>query len=124
MSNRLLVTAAVTALLGCSDASGPETDVIRLAGTVRDATTQTPIDRAQVILQWSAGAFGIGTEWAETDVQGGYNLQRDFGGSRFTCDGFGITAQAAGYQPEFVQPDQIRCVSAVQTFDFALEPEN
>lgn len=124
MFNRVVMTVALTALVGCGDTTGPETDVIRLAGMVRDATTQAPIDGAQVILQWSAGAFGNGTEWAETDAQGGYSLQRDFGGARFSCDGFGITVQAAGYQSGFVQHGQIRCVSSVQTFDFALVPEN
>lgn len=122
MRNPIVMTA-ILMLLGCSDASAPErTTVIRFQGTVRSAAGQAPIDQAQVILQWSAGAFGTGTEWAETDVNGRYNLERDFGGAPFTCD-FGITAQATGYLPQFVQPAQIRCVPEVQTFDFALEPE-
>lgn len=49
------------------------------------------------------------TEWADTDAQGRYSLERDFGGARFTCDGFGITAQAEDDQPRFVQPGAIRC---------------
>ena len=125
MPNRLLLIAATAALLGCDgDAIAPgQTDPIRLRGVVTNAATQQPIEGAQVILQWSAGAFGIGTEWAETDTQGRYSLERDFGGASFTCEGFGITTQAEGYQPDFVQPGAIRCVTAVQTFDFALAPQ-
>lgn len=125
MFNRLLLFAVMIALLGCDgDATSPErTDVIRLAGTVTNAATQQPIEGAQVILQWSAGAFGTGTEWADTDAQGRYSLERDFGGASFTCDGFGITAQAEGYQPDFVQPGAIRCMTSVQTFDFDLAPQ-
>lgn len=122
MRNSIVMTAIV-ALLGCGEASAPETTtVIRFQGTVRSAAGQAPINQAQIILQWSAGAYGTGTEWAETNVQGRYTLERDFGGAPFTCD-FGITAQATGYRPQFVQPEQIRCVPEVQTFDFALEPE-
>jgi hypothetical protein len=125
MSNRFLLIAGTTALLGCDgDATSPQqTDAIRLAGTVTNAATEQPIEGAQVILQWSAGAFGTGTEWADTDAQGRYSLERDFGGARFTCDGFGITAQAEGYEPDFVQPGAIRCVTSVQAFDFALAPK-
>jgi hypothetical protein len=121
MRNPIVMTAIVT-LLGCSEASAPETSVIRFQGTVRSAAGQAPINQAQIILQWWAGAYGTGTEWAYTDVDGRYNLERDFGGGPFPCD-FGITAQATGYRPQFVQPAQIRCVPEVQTFDFALEPE-
>lgn len=125
MSIRILLIAATIALLGCDgDAISPQqTDPIRLAGTVTNAATQQPIEGAQVILQWSAGAFGTGTEWAETDAQGRYSLERDFGGARFSCDGFGITAQAEGHQPDFVQPGSIRCVTSLQIFDFALAPD-
>jgi hypothetical protein len=121
MRNPIVMTAIVI-LLGCSEASAPETTVIRFQGTVRSAAGQAPINQAQIILQWWAGAYGTGTEWAYTDVDGRYNLERDFGGTPFPCD-FGITAQATGYRPQFVQPEQIRCVPEVQTFDFALEPE-
>jgi hypothetical protein len=113
---------AIVALLGCGEANGPRTTVIRFQGTVRSAVGQAPIDQAQVILQWSAGAFGTGTEWAHTGVDGKYNLEKDFGGDPFGCE-FGITAQATGYSPQFVQPHQIRCVPEVQTFDFKLAPE-
>jgi hypothetical protein len=121
MRNSIMMTAIVT-LLGCSEASAPETRVIRFQGTVRSAVGQVPINQAEIILQWSAGAYGTGTHWAYTDVDGRYNLERDFGGVPFGCD-FGITAQATGYRPQFVQPEQIRCVAEVQTFDFALQPE-
>jgi len=118
-----VVTTAIVVLLGCGDASAPETTtVIRFQGTVRSAAGQAPIDQAQIILQWWAGAFGNGTHWAYTGVDGRYNLERDFGGEPFTCE-FGITAQATGYRPQFVQPEQIVCVPEVQTFDFTLEPE-
>ena len=121
---RLIVMTAIGALLGCSEASAPETTVtvIRFQGTVRSAAGLTPINQAQIILQWSAGAYGNGTHWAYTDVDGRYNLERDFGGVPFGCD-FGITAQATGYRPQFVQPEQIRCAPEVQTFDFTLQPE-
>jgi hypothetical protein len=114
----------IVVLLGCTEASAPEetTTVIRFQGTVRSTAGQAPINQAEIILQWSAGAFGTGTEWAYTNVEGRYSLERDFGGVPFGCD-FGITAQATGYRPKFVQPEQIRCVPEVQTFDFALEPE-
>lgn len=123
MRNPIVMTAIVV-LLGCGEASAPETTttVIRFQGTVRSAAGQAPIDQAQIILQWSAGAFGTGTHWAYTGVDGKYNLEKDFGGVPFTCD-FGITAQATGYRPKFVQPEQIVCVPEVQTFDFTLEPE-
>jgi hypothetical protein len=118
-----IVMIAIVALLGCGDASAPPTTtVIRFQGTVRSAPGQVPIDQAEIILQWSAGAYGTGTAWTYTDVDGRYNLERDFGGVPFGCD-FGITAQATGYRPQFVQPEQIRCVPEVQTFDFALVPQ-
>ncbi len=112
-------------LLGCSEASAPPatTTSIRLEGTIRNAATQAPIQSAQVILQWSAGAFGTGTRWAETDAEGNYTLDLDAGGSRFKCDGFGMTAQATGFRPSFVQPGSVRCVPEAQRFDFSLEPE-
>ena len=116
MRNPIVMTAIIT-LLGCGEASAPETSVIRFQGTVRSAAGQAPIDQAQVILQWSAGAFGTGTEWAHTGGDGRYNLETDFGGDPFGCASFGITAEAIGYSPQFVQPDQIRCVPEVQTFD-------
>ena len=116
-----ITMSVVLALLGCG-ASEPTTTVIRFQGTVRSSAGLSPINEAQVILQWSAGAFGTGTEWAHTGVDGKYTLVRDFGGDPFGCE-FGITAQAAGYRPEFVQPNQIRCVPEVQTFDFELAPE-
>jgi hypothetical protein len=117
----LVVMMTIAALLGCGEASGPETSVIRFQGTVRSAAG-APIAQAQVILQWSAGAFGTGTEWAHTATDGKYSLEKDFGGDSFECH-FGITAQATGYAPRFVQPEQIRCVPEVQTFDFVLPPE-
>lgn len=118
-----IVMTAIVALLGCGsgDTSGPRTSVIRFQGTVRSAAG-APIHEAQVILQWSAGAFGTGTEWAHTTVEGKYDLEKEFGGTPFACH-FGITAQATGFRPEFVQPHQIRCVPEVQTFDFELAPE-
>jgi hypothetical protein len=119
-----IVITAIVALLGCVESSGPNgptTTVIRFQGTVRSAAGQAPINQAEIILQWSAGAYGTGTHWAYTDVDGKYNLEKDFGGVPFGCD-FGITVQAMGYRPQFVQPEQIRCVPEVQTFDFALEP--
>lgn len=121
---RLIVMTAIGALLGCSEGSAPEptVTVIRFQGTVRSAGGLTPIDQAQIILQWSAGAYGNGTHWAYTDVDGRYSLERDFGGEPFGCY-FGMTAQATGYRPKFVQPHQIRCTPEFQTFDFALEPE-
>jgi hypothetical protein len=122
MRNPIVVTA-ILIVLACGEANAPEqTTVIRFQGTVRSAAQQAPINQAQIILQWSAGAFGTGTAWAYTNVEGRYSLERDFGGVPFGCD-FGITAQAMGYRPQFVQPEQIRCVPEVQTFDFALEPE-
>ena len=121
---RLIVMVAIGVLLGCSESSAPEltVTVIRFQGTVRSAAGLTPINQAEIILQWSAGAFGNGTAWAYTDVDGQYNLDRDFGGVPFGCE-FGMTVQATGYRPQFVQPDQIRCTEEVQTFDFALQPE-
>jgi hypothetical protein len=121
---RLIVMTALGALLGCSEASAPEptVTVLRFQGTVRSAVGLSPINQAEIILQWSAGAYGNGTEWAYTDVDGRYNLDRDFGGVPFGCY-FGMTVQATGYRPQFVQPDQIRCTEEVQTFDFALQPE-
>lgn len=112
-------------LLGCSDliAPGPMTTSIRLVGTVRNAATLAPIQSAQVILQWNAGAFGTGTEWAETDGDGNYTLDRDFGGSSFSCEGFAITVQATGFRPRLVQPGSVRCVPEAQRRDFSLEPE-
>jgi hypothetical protein len=123
MRNPIVMTAIVV-LLGCGESSAPEptTTVIRFQGTVLSAAGQAPIHQAEIILQWSAGAYGTGTQWAYTGVDGRYNLERDFGGVPFGCD-FGITAQAAGYRPKFVQPEQILCVPEVQTFDFTLEPE-
>jgi hypothetical protein len=124
MRARLVIAAVVIALVGCGEPSSPPTTTaIRLQGTVLNAATQTPIDQAEIILQWSAGAYGVGTHWAYTDAQGRYTLDRDFGGAPFTCDGFAMTAQATGYRPEFVQPGHVRCVSEAQTFDFALQPE-
>ncbi len=121
---RFIVMIAIGALLGCSESNAPglTVTVIRFQGTVRSASGQTPINQAEIILQWSAGAYGNGTNWAYTDVEGRYSLERDFGGVPFGCD-FGITVQATGYRPQFVQPDQIRCVPEVQTFDFLLQPE-
>ncbi len=111
-------------LLGCSEASAPATTTsIRLEGTIRNAVTQAPIQSAEVILQWSAGAYGTGTRWAETDAEGKYTLDLDVGGSRFKCDGFGMTAQATGFRPSFVQPGSVQCVPEAQRFDFSLEPE-
>lgn len=124
MWNRTAWVGALTLLLGCSDPTVPTIELLRLQGTVTDAVTQIPIEGAQIILQWPAGAFGTGTEWAETNTEGRYSLDRDFGGAPFTCHGFGMTAQATEYHAEFVQPGNIRCVSEVQTFDFELEPES
>jgi hypothetical protein len=119
-----IVMTAIVVLLGCGDASAPEktTTVIRFEGTVRSAAGQAPIHQAEIILQWSAGAYGNGTHWAYTGVDGTYSLEKDFGGVPFTCD-FGITAQATGYRPEFVQPEEIVCGPEVQTFDFTLGPQ-
>ena len=122
MRNPIVVTALVTLLACGGESSGPTTTVIRFQGTVRNASGLAPINEAQVIRQWSAGAFGTGTEWAHTGVDGRYSLQRDFGGGPFECH-FDITAQATGYSPRFVQPEQIRCVPEVQTFDFLLASE-
>src|SRR5688572_29620495 len=122
MGNSIGVTL-IAALLACSEASAPErVTVIRFQGTVTSAATQAPINQAEIILQWSAGAYGTGTEWAYSDVNGSYTLERDFGGAPFGCH-FGMTAQATGYRPKFVQPEQIRCTTDFQRFDFALEPE-
>lgn len=122
-SGRLVALVMASALSGCGDdvAGPPNPSVIRLQGTVTEAITRAPIDGAQVILQWPAGAFGTGTEWAETDAEGRYSLERDFGAAVATCEGLGATAQAEGFHPEFVLPGRIRCVSEVQVFDFALE---
>jgi hypothetical protein len=122
MRNSMIVALAA-GVLACSESSAPmTTTVIRFQGTVSSSATQAPISQAEIILQWSAGAYGTGTHWAYTDVNGVYTLERDFGGEPFGC-GFGITAQATGYRPKFVQPEQIRCVPEFQTFDFALDPE-
>lgn len=53
-----VVALLTTAFSGCGDdVSGPETDLLHLQGTVVDAATEVPIEGAQIILQWSAGAF-------------------------------------------------------------------
>ena len=118
-----LVMIGILGLLGCGGESGQETTILRFQGTVHSAVGQAPISPAQVILQFSAGAFGRGTVWAHTDPEGRYTLEKDFDGDSFQCISFGITAQAAGYAPEFVQPDEIECVPEVQTFNFELQPE-
>ncbi len=117
-----LSVAVIAVLLGCSDSSAPETTVIRFQGTVRSSASQEPINNAEIILQWSAGAYGTGTHWAYTDANGAYTMEKDFGGEPFGCD-FGMTAQAVGFRPKFVQPSQIECKPDFQTFDFVLDPE-
>lgn len=92
MWNRFAVASISAQLLGCSGPSAPTTELLHLQGTVTDVVTRSPIEGAQIILQWPAGAFGTGTEWADTDAEGRYSLERDFGGSTFTCHGFGMTA--------------------------------
>lgn len=119
-----MVSASALLLLGCSDPSVATIELLRLQGTVTDAVTGNPIEGAQIILQWPAGAFGTGTEWADADAEGRYNLERDFGGEPFTCQGFGMTAQAETYHAEFVQPGEIQCVPEIQIFDFELAPES
>lgn len=121
MRNSIIVAAGAV-LLACSEGIAPQTTVIRFQGTVRSSASQAPINNAEIILQWSAGAYGTGTHWAYTDANGAYTMEKDFGGEPFGCD-FGMTAQAAGFRPKFVQPDQIECKPDFQTFDFALDPE-
>jgi len=117
-----IVVAVLAVFLACGDANAPETTVIRFQGRITSSASQAPISNAEIILQWPAGAYGTGTHWAYTDVNGVYSMERDFEGELFGCE-FGITAQAAGYRPSFVQPAQIQCVPDFQTFDFALDPE-
>lgn len=121
MRNSITIVAVLAALLGCSEASAPTTTVIRFQGVVRSSASQEPINNAEIILQWSAGAYGTGTHWAYTDATGAYRMEKDFGGEPFGCD-FGMTAQAPGFKPKFVQPNQIECKADFQTFDFALDP--
>jgi hypothetical protein len=121
MRNSIIV-AAIAGLLACGEGIAPQTTVIRFQGTVRSSASQAPINNAEIILQWSAGAYGTGTHWAYTDANGAYTMEKDFGGEPFGCD-FGMTAQAAGFRPKFVQPNQIECTPDYQTFDFALDPE-
>jgi hypothetical protein len=121
MRNSIKIVAVMAALLGCSETSAPTTTVIRFQGTVTSSASQAPINNAEIILQWSAGAYGTGTHWAYTDANGAYTMEKDFGGDPFSCD-FGMTAQAPGFRPKSVQPNQIECKADYQTFDFALDP--
>jgi hypothetical protein len=122
------VLLMLASLLACSDSTEPtqRIGVFHIQGRVFDVDTNEGIEGVNVIMVWSAGAFGQGgSDPATSDAQGSYDLIVDFQaqvGQPALCtpDGFGLALVVPEGYVLVPNARPIECTENVQIHNLGL----